>query len=67
MIVITDEVRFAREVADRVIFIDQGQIVEEGTPEEVLDNPKHERTQRFLRLVEKEVDTLEVQQENRPE
>ena len=56
MIVVTHEVRFAREVADRVVFMDEGQIVEEGTPEEVLVNPKQERTQRFLRLVEHEVE-----------
>ena len=56
MIVVTHEVRFAREVADRVVFMDEGRIVEEGTPEEVLVNPKQERTQRFLRLVEHEVE-----------
>jgi polar amino acid transport system permease protein len=44
-------VRFAREVADRVIFMDDGQIVEEGAPAAVIDNPQHERTRRFLRLV----------------
>jgi polar amino acid transport system permease protein len=54
MIVVTHEIRFAREVADRVVFIDEGSIVEEGTPAEVLDNPKEERTQRFLRMVERE-------------
>ncbi len=48
MIVVTHEVRFAREVADRVIFMDDGQIVEQGSPAEVIDNPRHERTQRFL-------------------
>jgi polar amino acid transport system permease protein len=54
MIVVTHEVRFAREVADRVIFMDEGHIVEQGPPEEVLDHPKHERTQRFLRMVEQQ-------------
>jgi polar amino acid transport system permease protein len=54
MIVVTHEVRFAREVADRVIFMDDGLIVEQGPPEEVLDHPKHERTQRFLRMVEQQ-------------
>ena len=54
MIVVTHEVRFAREVADRVIFMDDGQIVEQGPPEDVLDRPKHERTQRFLRMVEQQ-------------
>jgi polar amino acid transport system permease protein len=53
MIVVTHEVRFAREVADRVIFLDQGSIVEEGSPAEVLVNPKQARTQQFLRLVER--------------
>jgi polar amino acid transport system permease protein len=54
MIVVTHEVRFAREVADRVIFMDEGYIVEQGTPEDVLDRPSHERTQRFLRMVEQQ-------------
>ena len=52
MMIVTHEVRFAREVADRVIFMDEGQVVEQGTPEQVLDRPTQERTQRFLRLVE---------------
>jgi len=55
MIVVTHEVGFAREVADRVIFMDDGYIVEQGPPEDVLDHPKHERTQRFLRMVERQV------------
>jgi polar amino acid transport system permease protein len=54
MIVVTHEVRFAREVADRVIFMDEGHIVEQGPPEDVLDHPEHERTQRFLRMVEQQ-------------
>jgi polar amino acid transport system permease protein len=52
MLVVTHEVRFAREVADRVIFMDQGAIIEEGTPAEVLGNPKQERTRRFLGLAD---------------
>jgi polar amino acid transport system permease protein len=52
MMIVTHEVRFAREVADRVIFMDEGQVVEQGPPEQVLDHPTQERTQRFLRLVE---------------
>jgi His/Glu/Gln/Arg/opine family amino acid ABC transporter permease subunit len=56
MIVVTHEVRFAREVADRVVFMDDGRIVEEGTPDQVLVNPTQERTQRFLRLVEHEIE-----------
>jgi len=56
MIVVTHEVRFAQEVADRVVFMDEGLVVEQGTPAEVLGTPKHERTQRFLRMVEREAD-----------
>ena len=56
MMVVTHEVRFARQVADRVIFMDEGRIVEEGSPDEVLDFPKQDRTQRFLRLVEREAE-----------
>ena len=51
MIVVTHEIRFAREVADRVVFMDGGVVVEQGTPEQVIDNPRQERTQRFLRAV----------------
>ncbi len=54
MIVVTHEIRFAREVADRVIFMDEGRVVEQGAPGDVIDNPRHERTRRFLRLVEQE-------------
>ena len=49
MIVVTHEMQFAREVGDRVVFMDGGQIVEEGPPTAVLDAPKDERTRRFLR------------------
>jgi glutamine transport system ATP-binding protein len=48
MIVVTHEMGFAREVADRVIFMDGGYIVEEGIPSEIFDSPKHERTKAFL-------------------
>lgn len=48
MLVITHEMGFAREVADRIIFFDQGQIIEENTPDEFFRNPKHERTKLFL-------------------
>lgn len=51
MIVVTHEMGFAREVSDRVIFIDEGVIVEEGTPEEVFTNPKNQRTIDFLNKV----------------
>lgn len=51
MVVVTHEMGFAREVADRVVFMDGGYIVEEGTPEEVFGNPKEERTISFLNKV----------------
>jgi polar amino acid transport system ATP-binding protein len=49
MVVVTHEMQFAREVGDRLIFMDGGRIVEEGVPAEVLDRPQHEETRRFLR------------------
>jgi len=51
MLVVTHEMGFAREVANQVIFMDEGLIVEQGTPEQVIRNPKEERTKRFLGLV----------------
>ncbi|BCW39073.1 glutamate ABC transporter ATP-binding protein [Arthrobacter sp. StoSoilB3] len=51
MIVVTHEIGFAREVADRVVFMDQGRVLEDGPAREVLDNPQHERTAAFLRRV----------------
>ena len=51
MVIVTHEMGFAREVADRVLFMDGGYILEEGTPEEVLGNPQHPRTKDFLRKV----------------
>ncbi len=48
MIIVTHEMEFAKEVSSHVIFMDEGYIVEEGTPQEVFDNPKEERTKRFL-------------------
>jgi polar amino acid transport system permease protein len=53
MIIVTHEVRFAREVADRILFIDDGVIVEQGPPAAVLDRPVQDRTRRFLRMVNK--------------
>jgi ABC-type polar amino acid transport system ATPase subunit len=49
MLVVTHEMQFAREVGDRLIFMDGGKIVEQGRPADVLDNPQEERTRRFLR------------------
>ena len=51
MVVVTHEMRFARDVADRVVFMDEGLIVERGSPAEVIENPREERTRRFLGLV----------------
>lgn len=51
MVVVTHEMGFAREVGDRILFMDGGYIVEEGSPEEVFGNPKNERTQNFLAKV----------------
>ncbi|HJA90341.1 MAG TPA: ATP-binding cassette domain-containing protein, partial [Candidatus Jeotgalibaca merdavium] len=51
MVVVTHEMGFAREVGDRVIFMDGGYIVEEGTPVDVFQNPQHPRTQDFLNKV----------------
>jgi len=48
MVVVTHEMGFARSVADRVVFIDQGRIVEQGDPEQVFAHPQHERTRSFL-------------------
>ena len=51
MMVVTHEIGFAQEVADRVVFMDAGVVVEEGRPEQVLEHPSHERTKKFLRMV----------------
>lgn len=48
MVVVTHEMGFAREVGDRVLFVDEGRIIEEGTPKEIFENPKQERTKLFL-------------------
>jgi len=49
MVVVTHEMQFAREVGDRLVFMDEGKIVEQGVPADVLDHPREERTRRFLR------------------
>ncbi len=51
MVVVTHEMGFARRVADRVVFMDEGEIVEEGPPERIFEAPEHERTRRFLSRV----------------
>jgi general L-amino acid transport system ATP-binding protein len=48
MVVVTHEMSFAREVADRMLFFDDGQIVEQGTPQQIFENPQHDRTKLFL-------------------
>ncbi len=52
MVVVTHEMGFARQVADRVLFMDNGVIVEEGTPQQIFGTPREERTREFLRLVQ---------------
>ncbi len=48
MVIVTHEMSFARDVADRVIFMDGGYIIEQGDPKEVIEHPKEERTRQFL-------------------
>jgi polar amino acid transport system ATP-binding protein len=48
MLLVTHQLYFAREIADRIIFFDQGRIIEDGTPTQLLDDPRHERTRQFL-------------------
>ncbi|TYS64609.1 amino acid ABC transporter ATP-binding protein [Sutcliffiella horikoshii] len=52
MVVVTHEMKFAKEVADEVIFMDDGRIVEKGKPAEIFENPKADRTKQFLRMIE---------------
>jgi polar amino acid transport system ATP-binding protein len=54
MIVVTHEMGFAREVADRVVFMDSGVVVEQGAPKDVINNPQHERTRSFLSRIREE-------------
>ncbi|MDQ6849478.1 MAG: amino acid ABC transporter ATP-binding protein, partial [Actinomycetota bacterium] len=60
MIVVTHEMTFARDVADRVVFIDDGSVVEEGVPREVIGNPRHERTRAFLRRMRQDQEQPEA-------
>ncbi len=53
MVVVTHEMGFARAVADRVIFMDGGRIIEEGRPEDIFDRPQEERTKQFLARIQK--------------
>ena len=59
MLVVTHEMQFARDVGDRLIFMDEGRIVEQGKPRDVLDRPREERTRRFLRRTLQLEDSLE--------
>ena len=52
MIIVTHEIDFARKVADRVVFMDGGVVVEQGRPEDVIDHPQNERTKMFLQKME---------------
>ena len=49
IVIVTHEIDFAKAVSDRILFMDEGMVIEEGTPEEVIDNPKNERTRSFLK------------------
>ncbi|MDN6200290.1 MAG: amino acid ABC transporter ATP-binding protein [Corynebacterium flavescens] len=51
LIIVTHEISFAREVSDRVVFLSDGALVESGTPEQVLDHPRHERTRAFIESI----------------
>lgn len=63
MIVVTHEMSFARDVASQVIFMADGVIVEQGTPEDIFDHPKHERTKQFLRRILKENEVQQAERE----
>ena len=52
MVIVTHEIGFAKNVSDRIMFMADGVVVEEGTPEEVIDNPKNERTRAFLSKID---------------
>lgn len=52
MVIVTHEMRFAHQIANRVIFMDGGVVVEQGTPEDVFTNPKEERTKKFLQMLQ---------------
>ncbi len=70
MLVVTHEMQFAREVGDRLIFMDDGRIVEEGRPSDVLERPREERTRRFLRRsiqLAGSLEQLEINEEGAPQ
>jgi polar amino acid transport system ATP-binding protein len=49
MVIVTHEMGFAREVADRIVYMNEGRIIEKGTPEQIFENPQEERTKEFLK------------------
>ena len=51
IVIVTHEIEFAKNVSKRIIFMDEGKIVEEGTPEQVIDNPRNDRTREFLNKI----------------
>lgn len=51
LIIVTHQIEFAKEIADRIVFMEQGKVVEEGSPDEIFENPKEERTKEFLRSI----------------
>ncbi len=53
MLIVTHEINFARNVSDRICFMDNGMILEQGPAKEVVDNPKNERTKQFLNVIKK--------------
>ncbi|MFJ7976165.1 amino acid ABC transporter ATP-binding protein [Peribacillus sp. JNUCC 23] len=59
MIIVTHEVSFAKDVSDYIVFMDQGEVVEEGIPTVIFNNPKEERTKRFFKRINREEDNLE--------
>lgn len=60
MIVVTHEIGFAREAADRVVFMDGGVVVEQGPPEQVIANPRHPRTQAFYLIAPADLTLLQI-------
>jgi polar amino acid transport system permease protein len=66
MIVVTHEIRFAREVADRVVFMDGGKVIEQGSPAQVIDHPQHERTRKFLRMVDDPAERVDADAQSVP-
>lgn len=51
LIIVTHQIEFAKEIANRIVFMEQGKVVEEGSPDEIFENPKEERTKEFLRSI----------------